>query len=169
MYSNKLGLWETREEYRNRVFCKLLSEHFDKMYMAWGQGQWPRLTGNNGFRKVAFLLKKCVRQGSEQVLAKKSEEGCTQIVKGTQKDMVSRRGVWGPPLENFWISGLQMELFWVNLPQYPYPYPLKKILFRFTLILRMVLGVGKKSEIRLKSEDSVPCKGGPSHKLCPIS
>ena len=38
MYSNKLGLRETREEYRNRVFCKLLSEPFDKMYMTQGQG-----------------------------------------------------------------------------------------------------------------------------------
>ena len=69
-------------------------------------------------------------------------------------------GSGGPPPENFWISGPQVEysyVFLVNLPQYPYPYPLKKILFRFTLISRMVLGVGKKSEIRLKSEDSVPC------------
>ncbi len=47
-------------------------------------------------------------------------------------------------------------LFWVILHQYPYPQPLRKFLFRFTLISRMVLGVGKKSEIRLKSEDSVP-------------
>ena len=46
-------------------------------------------------------------------------------------------------------------LFWVILPQYPYPHPLKN-LFRFTLISRMILGLGKKSEIRLKSEDSVP-------------
>ncbi len=38
----------------------------------------------------------------------------------------------------------------------PIPLPPKKILLRFTLISRMVLGVGKKSEIRLKSEDSVP-------------
>ncbi len=38
------------------------------------------------------------------------------------------------------------------------PSPLKKILFRFTLISRMVLGVGKKSEIRLKSENFDPCK-----------
>ena len=49
--------------------------------------------------------------------------------------------------------------FGVILPQYPYPHlpPQKKILFRFTLISRMVLGGGKKSEIRLQSEDSVPC------------
>ncbi len=38
MYSNKLGLQETCEEYRNRVFCKLLSEPFDKMYMTQDQG-----------------------------------------------------------------------------------------------------------------------------------
>ncbi len=39
MYSNKLGLRETGKEYRNGVFCKLLSEPFDKMYMTRGQGQ----------------------------------------------------------------------------------------------------------------------------------
>ncbi len=60
MYSNNLGLRETREEYRNGLFCKLLSEPFDKMYMTRGQGQWPRVTGKNGSRKVAFLLKKSV-------------------------------------------------------------------------------------------------------------
>ncbi len=56
----KLGLRETCEEYRNGVFCKFPSEPFDKMYMTRGQGQWLRVTGNNGFRKVAFLLKKDV-------------------------------------------------------------------------------------------------------------
>ena len=60
MYSNKLGLRETCQEYRNGVFWKLLSKPFDKMYMTWGQGQWPRASGKNGFRKVAFLLKKSV-------------------------------------------------------------------------------------------------------------
>ncbi len=60
MYSNKLGLWQTREEYRTRVCCKLLSDPFDKMYMTRGQRQWPRVTGKNGSRKVAFLLKKSV-------------------------------------------------------------------------------------------------------------
>ncbi len=55
-----LGLRETREEYRNGGFSKLLSEPFDKMYMTRGQGQWPRVTGKNGSRKVAFLLKKSV-------------------------------------------------------------------------------------------------------------
>ena len=60
MYSNKLGLRGTREEYRNGGFCKLLSEPFDKMYMNRGQGQLPGVTGKNGFRKVAFLLKKSV-------------------------------------------------------------------------------------------------------------
>ncbi len=41
---------------------------------------------------------------------------------------------------------------WVTVLQYPYPLPFKKkILFRLTLISRMFLGVGKKSEIRLKS------------------
>ncbi len=56
----RIRLRETREEYRNGVFCKLLSEPFDKMYMTRGQGQWHRVTGKNGFRKVAFLLKKSV-------------------------------------------------------------------------------------------------------------
>ncbi len=44
----------------------------------------------------------------------------------------------------------------------PLPPPLQKgfqgFLFRFTLISRMVLGVGKKSEIRPKSENFDPCK-----------
>ena len=60
MYSNKLGLREAHEEYHNGVFCKLLTEPFDKMYMTRGQGQLPRVTGKYGFRKVAFLLKKSV-------------------------------------------------------------------------------------------------------------
>ncbi len=38
----------------------------------------------------------------------------------------------------------------------PIPLLPKKFISRFTLISRMVLGVGKKSEIRLKFEDSVP-------------
>ena len=42
------------------LFRKLLSEPFDKMYMTQGQGQWPRVPGKNGSRKVAFLLKKSV-------------------------------------------------------------------------------------------------------------
>ena len=46
----------------------------------------------------------------------------------------------------------------------PIPLPPKKFLSRFTLISRMVLGVGKKSEIRLKSEDSVPCSICNGHK-----
>ena len=40
-------------------------------------------------------------------------------------------------------------------PSDPYPRP-KLFLFRFTLISRMVLGVGKKSEISLKTEDFDP-------------
>ncbi len=43
-----------------KIVWKLLSEPFDKMYMTRGQGQWPRVTGKNGFRKAAFLLKKSV-------------------------------------------------------------------------------------------------------------
>ena len=54
MYSNKLGLRETREEYRNGVFCKLLSEPFGKMYMTQGQGQWPRIT------RKKWVQKSCV-------------------------------------------------------------------------------------------------------------
>ena len=34
-------MFETREEYRNGVFCKLLLEPFDKMYMTQGhRGKW---------------------------------------------------------------------------------------------------------------------------------
>ncbi len=48
---------------------------------------------------------------------------------------------------------------WVTVLQYAYiPSPLQNnFLFRFTLISRMVPGVGKKSEIRLKSENFDPC------------
>ncbi len=41
--------------------------------------------------------------------------------------------------------------FSVTIPHYPYPLPFK-FLFRFTLISGVVMGVGEKSEIRLKSE-----------------
>ncbi len=43
-----------------------------------------------------------------------------------------------------------LMLFWGQSTPIPIPPPLK-ILFRFTLISKMVLGVGKKCEIRLKS------------------
>ena len=35
------------------------------MYMTLGKGQWPRVTGKNGSRKVAFLLKKSVKMIDE--------------------------------------------------------------------------------------------------------
>ena len=70
-------------------------------------------------------------------------------------------GSGGPPPRNFLDSrapnGAFKYLFGSFYPNTHTPPPsLKKILFRFTLISRMVLEVGKKSEIRLKSEDSVP-------------
>ncbi len=64
--------------------------------------------------------------------------GCTHIVKGTLKGMVCCRGIRGA-----------FQCFSGSF--YPYPQPLKN-LSRYTLISRMVQGVGK------KSEDSVPCR-----------
>ena len=55
------------------------------------------------------------------------------------------------------FKGCILVLLWVALIKYPYPQPLQKIIIRFTLISRKVLGAGKKSEIRLKSEDFDPC------------
>ncbi len=54
-------------------------------------------------------------------------------------------------------------LFLGHFTKIPIPPSPKKILFRFTLISRMDMGVGKKSEIRLKSEGSVPCKSKSSN------
>ncbi len=71
------------------------------------------------------------------------------------------------PQKSFWIRGPQVVhqmLFWVNLPKYPHPNFLKIFLLRFTLIPKMVLGVGKKSEIRLKSESLKLFKYLPSHE-----
>ncbi len=71
-------------------------------------------------------------------------------------------GSGGPPPEIFWLLGLQMVHSSAILSQctpIPLPPPVKKnVLFRFTLISRMVLGVGKRSEIRLKSENFDPCQ-----------
>ncbi len=89
-------------------------------------------------------------------MAKKSEKS---VMLSSMVD-ARRLGCGGPPPENFWIRGPQMvhsNAFLGHCTPIPIPPPLiKKILFRFTLISRMVLGGGKKSEIRLKSEDSVP-------------
>ncbi len=65
-------------------------------------------------------------------------------------------GSGAPPLENFWIRGLQVvhsNAFWVILPQYPYPHPQhrkKKILFTFTLISRMRFEKSLESYLSLK-------------------
>ena len=54
---------------------------------------------------------------------------CTQTVKGTQKDMVSCREVWGVlPQRIFGSEGHKWyipTLFWATLPQYQYMHPLK--------------------------------------------
>ena len=53
----------------------------------------------------------------------------------------------GPPPECSWLLGSQMAHSSAILGHCtPIPAPLKKNLFTFTLISRMVLGVGKKSE-----------------------
>ncbi len=69
---------------------------------------------------------------------------------------VCTRGSGGPPPEFFWLLGLQLVHSGAILGHctlIPLPRPLqKKILFRFTLISRMVL----ESEIRLKSDNFDP-------------
>ncbi len=68
---------------------------------------------------------------------------------------------WGPGGEAPGSCWVFWKIEWLKpLPQAPldpYPHtPLKNFLFRFTLISRMVLGVGKKTEISLKTEDFDP-------------
>ncbi len=63
--------------------------------------------------------------------------------------------VWGSSPRNFLASWVANGAFQCA---FGLPPPLQKnFLFRFTLISRMVLGVGKRSEIRLKSENFDPC------------
>ena len=93
-------------------------------------------------------------QGPEWVLAKKSEKcviGSAGDSRGLLKELWRvwslEGGSGGAPPENLWSLGphvVHSNAFWVILPQYPYPQPHKKFLSRFTLISRMVLGVGKK-------------------------
>ena len=70
-------------------------------------------------------------------------------------------GSGGPPPEIFWLLWSQIvhsSAILGHCTPIPLPPPLqKKFLFRFTLISRMVRRVGKKSEIRLKSEIFDPC------------
>ena len=80
--------------------------------------------------------------------------GFTQIVKRTLKGMVFAGGLGILPQKIFGFEGCKCctpTHFWVILPSTP-----KKMIFRFTLNSRMVLGLEKESEIRLKAEDSVP-------------
>ncbi len=99
---------------------------------------------------------------------------CTGIVKGRVESMFFCRGVWGTSprkcLKSKAVSGaFQCFLGHFSPIPIPPPLPLKIFLFWFTLISRMVLGDGKKSEIRLKSEDSVPWKSaGLAVCTCPV-
>ncbi len=69
--------------------------------------------------------------------------------------MVScRGGVWGSNF--FWIWEPQVVYSNVILPQYPYSQPLKKSLQIYTDLMNGPGSWKKKSEIRLKSDDSVP-------------
>ncbi len=64
-------------------------------------------------------------------------------------NLLFQGGLGGPPPEIFGFWGRKWCIsvpFWVTVFQYPYPPLQKKILFRYTLISRMVLGDGKKSE-----------------------
>ncbi len=76
------------------------------------------------------------------------------IGKGTLKGMDPCSGVSGSDPRTFF--GFEGRA-WCFLGHFM-PTPIhQKSLFIFILISGKVLGVGKKSEIRLKSEESVPC------------
>ncbi len=100
------------------------------------------------------------KQGSERVLAKKSEKcAMPSSMGGARRPLKQLRmlqflvgGSGGPSADNFWIRGPQMvhsNAFLAHFTPTPIPPPPKKILFKFRLISRMVLRVGKKS---LKSD-----------------
>ncbi len=76
--------------------------------------------------------------------------------------MVSRRGVWGTSprkLLDLRAASGAFQWFLGHFTQMLIPLTPKKFLFRFTLISRMVLGVGKslKSDLRLKILSLVIC------------
>ncbi len=86
---------------------------------------------------------------------------CAWFLNGPQmKDPLSGES-GGPPPEICWLLQSQLvhssAIFGSLYSNSPTPSPSKNFLFRFTLISRMVLGVWKKSEIRLKSENFDPC------------
>ncbi len=84
----------------------------------------------------------------------------TCLLNEAQRKHALSGGSGGSPPENVWSLGSQMvhsSGILGHCTPIPLPPPLQKnVLFRFTLISRMAQGVGKNSEIRLKSEDSVP-------------
>ena len=102
-----------------------------------------------------------VYQGSEWVLAKKSEKCVIPSSVGNGRKLLKELWTVCSPAGGSGGRGPQVvhsNAFLGSIfPNTHTPTSLKKILLRFTLISKMVLGVGKKSEIRLKSEDSVPC------------
>ena len=81
-------------------------------------------------------------------------------VKWTPNETSFFKGGRGVLPRFFWLLGSQMvhsSAILGHCTPIPLPPPLQKnVLSRFTLISRMVLGVGKKSEIRLKSENFDP-------------
>ncbi len=89
---------------------------------------------------------------------------CTCMLNEPQMKHPLRRGVWGSSPRSFWLLASQMvhsSAILGHCTPIPLSPPLQKIfLFRFTLISRIVLGVRKKSEIRLKSENYYPCLAG---------
>ncbi len=86
---------------------------------------------------------------------------CTFLLNEFQMKHPLSRGVWGAfPQKCFGLWGRKWSIpvpFGSLYSNTPTPSPSKHFLFRFTLISRMVLAVGKKSEIRLKSENFDPC------------
>ncbi len=147
--------------------------HFSKVPVL--RGYFPTINYGSDVFYLEYFLKffrvtmYYYLQGSEWVLGKKSEKCVMPSSRGMHADCKRipegygfLQGVWGSSprifLNSRAASGAFQCFFGSVYPNIHTPtHPPTKILFRFTMISGMVQGVGKMSEIRLKSEDSVPC------------
>ncbi len=124
-------------------------------------------TGKNvwqGFKKAEHWSRDQNRFRQKSLKACNAELGgaCTCLLNDPQMKHTLSRGFGGSPPEILWLLVCKWCIpvpFLVTVLQYL--YPLQNFLFRFTPISRMDLGAGKKSQIRLKSENFDPCKGLP--------
>ncbi len=83
------------------------------MYMTRGQGQWPRVTGKNGFRNVAFIMKKSV----VAPLASSS----------MMSAMISKSHSFEMPLKHFWPCDIDLWpmtiTYILHYLLFPYTWP----------------------------------------------